>query len=217
MPDNMTIAFCVDRMAQIKMQQAELKAESDAIEAELLKQFEADVEDTKYKTVVYSGNNAKVTATYADSVKLIYPYYLKKIFGEAYGDIVTEETTYRISSHGKRMLTAMYKGEYVKDTDIGQTVRGLDLDDKTTSALLKKLKGKNFETDKNNLIKIGKLSESEASDTAYLISEAAAWQSFIQLLAVTGDICQARIDETLKCIENAITVEETPKISVETK
>ena len=54
MPDNMTIAFCVDRMAQIKMQQAELKAESDAIEAELLKQFEADVEDTKYKTVVYS-------------------------------------------------------------------------------------------------------------------------------------------------------------------
>ena len=174
MPDNMTIAFCVDRMAQIKMQQAELKAESDAIEAELLKQFEADVEDTKYKTVVYSGNNAKVTATYADSVKLIYPYYLKKIFGEAYGDIVTKETTYRISSHGKRMLTAMYKGEYVKDTDIGQTVRGLNLDDKTTSALLKKLKGKNFETDKNNLIKIGKLSESEASDTAYLISEAAA-------------------------------------------
>ena len=49
------IAKIVDRMGDIKRQIAELNSESDTLEAMLLKQFEADVEDTKYKSVKYRG------------------------------------------------------------------------------------------------------------------------------------------------------------------
>ena len=78
------ITKIVDRMGEIKRQLAELNSESDTLEAMLLKQFEADVEDTKYKSIKYRGTESEVSAAYADSVKLIYPSMLKKIFGEAY-------------------------------------------------------------------------------------------------------------------------------------
>ena len=98
------IAKIVDRMGDIKRQITELNSESDTLEAMLLKQFEADVEDTKYKSVKYRGTESEVSAAYADSVKLIYPSMLKKIFGEAYRDVVTEETAYKLSANTKRLF-----------------------------------------------------------------------------------------------------------------
>lgn len=215
MLDTDTISGYVDRMAEIKSKVDILKAEYSDIEAELLKQFEVDVEDTKYKTVVYSGRNAKVTTTYADSVKLVYPSFLRKIFGEAYKDVVTEETTYKLSASAKRMLAALYNGEYLKDITIDEAINELEIDDKAKTVLLKRIKGKSFDTDRKNLISVGGLDEAAASDMAYMISEAAAWQSFLQLLSITGNISQERIAETLNYIDSAVTVEETPKITVE--
>ena len=108
MLDKNDISSYVTGLSNIKKQIAKLKSEADVIEAKLLKQFEIDVEDTKYKTVSYCGDNSKVTATYADNVKLVYPSFLKKIFGEAYSDVVIEETTYKLSAHSKRILAALY-------------------------------------------------------------------------------------------------------------
>ena len=45
------IAVKVDKLAKIKRLQTKLKAISETLEAELLKQFEVDVENTKYHTV----------------------------------------------------------------------------------------------------------------------------------------------------------------------
>lgn len=204
----------IDRMAEIKRQMAELKSESDVIEAELLKQFEADVENTKYRTVKYSGTNAKVSAAYADSVKLIYPSVLKTILGTAYNDLVTEETSYKLSAGAKRLLAALYKNEYMRDTTVEACLSRIAADDKTLKVMLKRIKGKNFEGDKNNLIKLANLSEEVASDYAYLISEVAAWQEFEKLLSVSGDVTEERITEVLGNINAAITVEETPKITI---
>lgn len=88
------------------------------------------------------------------------------------------------------------------------------MDEKSKTVLLKRLKGKNFETDKNNLMKYTNLDEKAASDIAYLVAEAAAWESFIQILAVNGDCSDKKIAEVLKFIDNAVTVEETPKITI---
>lgn len=214
MLDLLEISQKVDRMAEIKRQMSELKSESESIEAELLKQFEADVENTKYRTVKYSGETANVTATYADTVKLIYPSVLKTIFGVAYNDLVTEEIKYTLSSSAKKLLAALYKKEYVRDMTVERCLSQIAPDDKTLKVILKKIKGKNFEGDKKNLVKIAKLDEDVASDYAYIIAEAAAWEDFKKLLSVSGDITEERITKVLEYINSAITVEETPKISI---
>lgn len=204
----------VDRMAEIKRQIASLKSESDGIEAELLKQFEADVEDTKYRTVKYSGNSAEVTANYADKIALVYPSMLKSIFGKAYSDAVTEEVTYKLSANAKRLLAALYKKEYMRGTSVEMCINQISDDDKTRKVLSKRVKGKKFESDKNNLIKLAGLGEEQASDYAYMISEASIWQEFERLLSASGGVSEERITEVLEYINAAVTVEETPKITI---
>ncbi len=208
------ISSKVDRMAEIKRQIAVLKSESDGIEAELLKQFEADVEDTKYRTVRYSGNGATVIANYADKVALVYPSMLKMIFGKAYSDVVTEETTYKLSANAKRLLSALYKKEYMRGTTVEAALERIAPDNKTLKVMLKRIKGKNFESDKNNLVKLAGLDESKASDYAFMLSEAAAWQEFERLLAASGGVSEEHIAEVLEYINAAVTVEETPKITI---
>lgn len=208
------IAVKVDRMAVIKKQMATLRSESEIIEAELLKQFEADVENTKYRTVKYSGETANVNATYADTVKLIYPSVLKTIFGMAYSDLVTEEISYKLSSNAKRLLAALYKKEYMREMTVERCLSQIAPDDKTLKVMLKKVKGKSFEGDKKNLVKIAKVDEDVASDYAYIIAEVAAWEDFKKLLSVSGEVTEERIAKVLEYINSAITVEETPKITI---
>lgn len=208
------IAAKVNRLAEIKRQTAALKSESDGIEAELLKQFETDVEDTKYRTVRYSGDGAAVIANYADKVALVYPSMLKKIFGVAFRDVVTKEVTYKLSANAKRLLSALYKKEYLRGTSVESCICQITADDKTRRVLAKRVKGKNFDSDKSNLMKLAGLDESEASDYAYMISEAAAWQDFERLLSASGGVSDERIAEVLEYINTAVTVEETPKITI---
>ncbi len=87
-------------------------------------------------------------------------------------------------------------------------------DDKTRRVLYKRVKGKNFDGDKNNLMKLAGLDESKASDFAYMLSEAAAWQEFERLLSASGGVSDERIAEVLEYINTAVTVEETPKITI---
>lgn len=208
------IAKIVDRMGDIKRQITELNSESDTLEAMLLKQFEADVEDTKYKSVKYRGTESEVSAAYADSVKLIYPSMLKKIFGEAYRDVVTEETAYKLSANTKRLLAALYKKNFIVGMTVEEALSKITADGKTLKAFLKKIKGKNFEGDKKNLMNIAGLDEETASDYAYMINEIAAWQEFEKLLSVSGEITKERVDQTLDYINSAVVVEETPKITI---
>lgn len=204
----------VDRMAELSKNIAELKHEYSIIETELLKQFEDDVEDTKYRTVKYSGSSAALIANYADKVALIYPSMLKSIFGKAYSDVVTEEVSYKLSANAKRLLSALYKKEYMRGTSVEMCITQISDDDKTRKVLSKRVKGKNFESDKNNLMKIAGLDEDRASDYAYMLSEAAAWQEFERLLAVNGGVTDKRIDEVLDCINQAVSVAEIPKITI---
>lgn len=206
----------IARLVEIKKEIADLKAEADQIEADFLKQSEAELQDTKLKTVVYLGNAGnKITATMSDTLKLVYPSILKSIFGKAYNDVVTEETTYKLSAAGKRLLIALYLRNYCKDSLI-TVIDNLSCDDKAKMTLKKKLKGANYITDKNNLMKFAKYSEEDASDIAYLISEVVVWEDLIKLLSLDHDsVTDEVIEKVLKNIDSAVVVEQTPKISVE--
>lgn len=209
----MEMSKLVQRYAEIKQEQEELKKEADGIEAEILKASEADLSDTKFKTAVYTDiNGNSVTVTNADSVKLVYPSMLKEIFGKAYGDVVKEEITYKLSEPAKRLLSAVYNKEYVKDGSVEDILASLNLDDKSYKALLKKLKGVSYDTDCKNLMKLGGLDERSAKENAYLVSEAVAWQNFVKLLTLNNSqLTDEIIGRAVEMIDSTVVVERTPK------
>ena len=205
----------IRRYGEIKAKMAELKLEADMIEAEFLKEMEDDLKDSKYKSVEYSdGNGNRVTLTEADSLKIVYPSYLEHIFGTAYDDVVSTEVKYKLNAGANRMLTAIYNGEYLRGGTVEELVGTLGLDDKTEKALLKKLKGKSFDTDVKNLVKLGGLNEEEAKENAYLVSEICAWEEFMKLLKLNGKDTEQDIAEALRWVDGAVTVEQTAKIKI---
>ncbi len=204
----------IARYKELKAKMILLKTEADEIEVEFLKAMESDLEDTKYKTISYhddSGNTVK--ATTADTVKLIYPSMLKDIFGKAYSDVVTEETTYKLSAQAKRLLAGLYKKEYL-ESDVDALIDSMCVDEDTKKMLIKKIKGKNFDTDVKNLIKFAGMDEQTAKENAYLLSEIVTWQELIRLLQINNETVDKEIiKKALTWIDSAVVVEETPKIA----
>lgn len=202
----------IDKLADIKSQITALTAEKEKIEGELILASKHDLENTKYKSIHYtSGNGNSITATIAESLKLTYPSLLKRIFGSAYADAVREETKYTLTAAAKRMLIGVWTGAYVKQT-VNDAIAQLPVDDNTRKKLAKKLKGASYETDKRSLINLGGLSEQDAAEYAYLISEAAVWQSYSTLLELNR---VTDTDEITRLIDTAMVVDESAKISVD--
>lgn len=213
MTENLTKV--VDRMVAIKAEQAALKTEYSGLEGELLMVSTEDLKNTKLKSVTYLGTDgAKATATMADSLKVIYPAFLKKIFGVAYADVATEKVDVKLSDPAKRMLSAIWKSDYTRDS-FGDILLQLPVDDATRKVLAKKLRGANFSTDKKTLMDIGKLDEETADQYAFFLTESIAWESFYRLLSVNGEPSEADISAALSWVNSAVIVEETPKITVE--
>lgn len=64
------------RLLEIDVQMSRLKEERTRLESAFAAAAEKDLRDTKRKMACYYGGGAKVTATMADTVKLIYPALL---------------------------------------------------------------------------------------------------------------------------------------------
>ncbi|MPN15336.1 hypothetical protein SDC9_162667 [bioreactor metagenome] len=171
--------------------------------------------NTKFKSVAYIGTGAnRVVATMAESLKMVYPTYLKAIFGEAYKDVVTEEIKYKLSAPATRMLTGLWLNNYTRLT-VSEVIAQLPVDDNTKKAIAKKVKGVKYDTDKKNLIAIGGFDEKTAEEYAYFISEAAIWENFMRLMQANKKATDKDIAEALELINGAVVVEETPKIAIE--
>ena len=132
---------------------------------------------------------------------------LKRIFWSAAEAVKTE-----IKPKNKdieRMLIGMFTGNYTRSTP-EEIIAQLPCGDKAKSALAKKLKGAKFETDRDNLMKIGGFSEQDAGDYAYLYAEAAVWQTFRSVAEMSG-ADEARL---LRCINLGVAVDSSTKIAV---
>ncbi len=204
----------ISRMVEIKRKIDELKTEYAQLESFFLKKSEEDLADTKRKTVSYLGAGGKVTATMAEKVNVVYPSYLKGIFGEAYRDAVTEDVKHKLSAQASRMLAGMWTGDYSKTTR-AEIISQLPCDETARLTLLKKLKGANFDTDKKHLMTIGGVDGDMAEQYAFFIAEAAIWESFTRLMQANGIEDADAIARVMKLIDGAIVVEETPKVTFE--
>lgn len=183
----MKISEIVDRMAEIKQKKKALTAEYDKLQAQLQILAECDLTDTKIKSMGYSGTNGNTaTVTTSDTVSVIAGGLLSQIFGSVYPSMVEQKTTYTLKAPAKRILSAIWHKEYCEGS-VAEIVGGLNCDEKAKKVLLKKLKGINFDKDKENLMNYAGLSEADASDTAYLINEAAAWEQICTFVKVNND------------------------------
>lgn len=204
----------IDELAAIKADMGKLKERKDKLEAEIIKQCSADLENTKYKSIRYEGDVFDLTAVTAESLKVIYNSFLPTIFGKAYEDAVTEKTDYTLSAPAKRMLIGLYKGNFIRATvkEVIDQMAGVTDDER--KQLLKKCKGINYDKDVDNIRKFTELSEEDAKEYAYLIAESAVWQDFCNLLNLNGIADEAQINDILMKIQSAFVVEDSTKISL---
>lgn len=204
----------VRELSEVKAQIEQLNDRKKALEAYFLERGGVDVTDTKYKSATYSDpcSHAAVTYTEAESLTVSAPNYLKENLGELFPDVFDTVVKTEVKPKNKdieRMLIGMFTGNYTRATP-AEVIEQLPCDSKTKAALAKKLKGAKFETDRDNLVKIGGLSEQDASDYAYLYAEAVVWQTFRRISDMSGGNDEA----LLRCINLGVAVDSSTKLTV---
>lgn len=114
------------------------------------------------------------------------------------------------------IAAAVWNKEYCQGS-VEEIVNSLSCDEKAKKSLLKKLNGKNFETDKKNLIRIGGLDEDSAKDYAYLIAEIIAWNKIKAIIKINnnGVFSQEAFEQFALNINAAVCVEQSTKITIE--
>ena len=212
----MNINEIIDRMAEIKVQTDSLDDEYASLQAQLLVEAEKALTDTKNKSVSWlSDNNNFASVTVSDTVSVVAGELLEDIFGKVYPSMAEKKITYTLKAPAKRILSAIWNGEYCEGS-VSQIIGSLNCDDKAKQVLMKKVKGISFEKDKQNLMKIAGLSEEDASDTAYLINEAAAWENICTIIKVNnnGEISPEILHDMITKINAAINVSRGMKATV---
>ena len=207
----------VKELAAVNAQLNSLKSKKQELEAFFAIEGAKVLKDTKSKSVAYITEGASVTYTEAQKLTLETPSYLKKILGGIFSDVIEEKTepTYKVKSAAvERMLIGLYTGNYTRLTP-AQVIAQLPCSDDQRAALTKKLKGANFETDTASLINIAGFSEDDASDYAYMYSEAVVYDTFLRILQLSGNkIDDTAIEELVKNINISVSVDDTTKITV---
>lgn len=212
----MEIKQIVDRMVEIKQESNALQDEYLDLQSKLQVEGESALENTKYKSVSYSGTSGKATVTLADKVSGVMPSLFLDIFGKAFPDLVNQKSILELNAEGKRIAAAVWNKEYCQGS-VEEIVNSLSCDEKAKKSLLKKLNGKNFETDKKNLIRIGGLDEDSAKDYAYLIAEIIAWNKIKSIIKINnnGVFSQEAFEQFALNINAAVCVEQSTKITIE--
>lgn len=205
----------IRELSVIKTKIAKLNERKKELEAYFLERGCVDVADTKYKSRTYEdeASQASVTYTEARSLDISAPNYLEQSLGEnVFKDIFEEVVQREIKPKDKaieRMLIGIFTGDYIRSSP-EDVIAQLPCDDKAKKALSKKLKGAKFETDRDNLMKIGGLKEKDASDYAYMYAEAVVWQTFCRVAEMSG----ADKEKIIKSINLGVRVDDTTKIAV---
>lgn len=205
----------VRELSAVKTQIAALTERKKELEAYFLERGSEDVIDTKYKSRTYADEKSQAAVTYteAQSLEIAAPNYLFETLGEnVFKDIFKEEIKREIKPQNKeieRMIVGIFTGDYIKSTP-AEVIAHLPCDDKARAALSKKLKGAKFETDRDNLMKIGGLSEEDAGDYAYMFAEAVVWQTLCRVAEMSG----ADKEHIIKSINLGVSVDSSTKIAV---
>ncbi len=197
---------------------AEAKKEIEKMKAEFQKHAVELMKDKKVKQVEFWGTkNAKVTVTTTGTLKLVSYSLLQKVFGETLlRDFVKEDPQYKLSEPFKRLLAAIFQGDYIEQP-VDEVIAQVSDDEKIRKTLKKKLKG-NWDKDIGNLKAIAGLGDREAEHFAYFIQEAMNYEKIAYLLEAAGYPRNSdEFEKALDGIRHAVVVEEGIKVGLETE
>ncbi len=209
----------VAKLVEITCAIDKLTEQRKKIESQLLTDGADALRDTKMKSTDFTDERGnKVTYTEATNLTIISPQYLKQLFGAAYKDIITEtvETKYKVSKKlYERMLTALYLNDYTRIT-VEDFWEQLPCSDEKKKALRRKIKGNDFSKDKKYLMEIGEFAEPDASDFAYMLSDAVIWSALVSVCRLAGmEPTDDNLETIIYSINAAVSVNETSKIKLE--
>lgn len=209
----------ITELVQITDTVADLNKRKKEIESELSAAAVEELKDTKFKSVShYDPNGNKATYTEAVTLTIISPEYLKQLFGNAYNDIIKEttETKYEVrSALFKRMLIALYRDDFTCITT-DEFWEQLKCDEDRKKVLRRKLKGSDFEKDRDNLVAFGGFSEADASDHAYLFADAVIWSAVRTVCGLAGmSPTTENLNKIIHGINISVAVDETSKLKLE--
>lgn len=213
--ENNAIIEKVVELSGICSQIAKLTDRKKELEAFFARQGSEDIEDTKFKTVSYADPESQAAVTYTEAQKMTVsaPEYLRAALGEnTFNDLFTVEHKEEIKPKSKeieRMLIGVFGSNFIKEMP-HDVIGKLPCDDKAKQVLARKLKGANFETDRDNLMRIGGFSKEDASDYAYIYAEAVVYRTLWTVCEMSGET-----EETLiRSIQLAVAVSDSTKIAV---
>jgi len=205
----------VDNLSKWMKLAEEARKEIERIKGEFQKLGVEALNDKKVKQVEFWGSdNAKVVITCSESLKVVSHSFLSQTLGYILSDFVKEERIYKYTEPFKRILTAVFQGTYVEQS-VDDVIAQVATDDKTATALKKKLKG-NWEKDVETLKNLAGLRQMDAEHYAYFVQEAANYERIVQLLETAGYRKNTiEFEVALRAIRNAVVVEEGIKVGVE--
>lgn len=192
------------------------KKEVEKLKADFQKIGLDEMKDKKIKQVEFWGSkNSKVVVTVAESLKLVSYNFLLKIMGATLlGDLVKVETEYKPKEPFKRLLTAIFQGNY-SEHPVNGVIEQITEDEKTRKVLKKKLKG-NWDKDVESLKAIAGLNQTDAEHYAWFIHEAKNYEKIVHLLEAAGHEREGNtIDEVMEKLRHAVVVEESVKVGLE--
>lgn len=156
------LAKLVDEAITLELKMKDDKKKLDAIKAELTTAAYADMDNKSLKYLQIFGGSGHFNVAYKEKFEIDDYEKLVKILGDIAKSKITrkEEVKYDTEARFKAALIALFKGEYSKEIQIDEVLRGLGLDDKTIKAVKKKLKGE-YLKDKKVLESVGVTGECE--------------------------------------------------------
>ena len=205
------IAQKVNRYQELVRQEKEIKNEIAQLKGYFETTASEELKNTKFKTISYWGdNNAKVTISMNETIKIVSNETLKKTFGNLYPDLITEKQSYDLSSQAKKLLTPIFQGDYI-ETNLDEVLNAISSDLSVHDVLKKKLKG-DYKKDKDLIQKVAGIDEIRASELAYFAKEVIAYNKFKSIL----EACEnTNIKEAIDNIKIAVIVEEGIKVTFE--
>jgi hypothetical protein len=206
----------VDEYAKWAKLSEECKQVMEKLKGEFQKLGVEALNDKKSKQVEFWGTNSKIVVTCSESLKVVSHTYLLKTLGDVLKDFSKEKVTYDYSKPFENILISLFQGAYVEET-LDDVIDQISTNDKIRKVLKKKLKG-NWKKDVDTIQNVTGKTRNEAEYYAYFIQEAINYGKIIQLLETAGyHKGTDEFDAAVQAIRNAVIVEESIKVGLETE
>lgn len=214
---NTFIKAKVDDLVKWQNLMEQCKKEIDRLKSDFNKLGESEFKNKKIKQIEFLGsNNSKVIITNSEKVTISSYTILEQIFGDMIKDFAKPDFDYKYTEPFKAVLKAIVNGTY-DNQKVDDVIGELTEDAATKTVLKKKLKG-NWKKDVEILKTVAGLTQKDAEEYAFFISEAFNYERIVSFLKAAGhEEGSESFRQSLETIKLVVKVDEIPKVEIDSE